>query len=295
MVRSGAIFLLLAAAASGQIRVNFFEGEASLAGRQLQQNNNEPVPAGATVASAQSGRVELFLARNVYFRLGNQSSARVISATEIELTAGAAIFDSVRAATVPPFTIRVRNAAVRINSPGDFNIAFDPPRLAVSQGQADVTMNGQTNTVKAVNSASLGTGSASPPPGDTLLDIWSTNRRILLSSLLSGSAAQPEQPLHGPDNDVTAGSSSSIGALPFSIYPYDYPYSYIPLEPYRPGSQFYGPSSSYWFPYYRYPAPAKPYIHPVPSGIYAGPRFEPAAPDFDGGAGLHIPGPVVGH
>lgn len=292
-MRSAAFLLLLAVAASGQIRLNYFEGEASIAGQPLKQNNNESIPAGATVATAQSGRLELFLAPNVYFRLGNQSSARVISPTEIELTAGAAVFDSVRAGTFSPFTIRVRNAAVRISSPGDFDFSFDPPRLAVSQGQAEVTVNGQTKTVEAVNTASLGTGSASPPAPDTLLDIWSDNRRILLSSLLSGNA-QPEQPLYGPETDVTAGATPSIGVMPFSIYPYDYPYAYEPLWPYRPGSQFFGPSSTYWFPYYRYPAPARPYIHPGP-GIYENPRFEPGVPGFGGGAGLPIPGPVIGH
>jgi hypothetical protein len=300
MVRSGAFFLVLAAAAScpmnAQIRLNFFEGEVSIAGQTLSRNDN-PVIAPGTDVAAKAGRMEIYLAPGEFLRLGNQSAARIVSNDTLELTAGSAILDSVKAGAVAaPVTVRFGNSTVRTTTPGEYQFNFDPPSLRISRGEAEVTAGSRTQTMQASrNLIVLGTGSARPPESDTLLSIWSSNRRVMLSSLLSG-PSQPQQPLYGPDVDVTAGQSASIGLLPLATYS-PYPW-YVPPLPYRPGSQFFGPSTSIWSPYNpytRYPAATRPFIHPEPPPLSARPGFQPA-PVFGGsGAGLHIPGPVIGH
>lgn len=278
-----------------QIRLNYFEGQATTAGRTLQQNDNAPIAPGTDV-STKIGRMEIYLAPGEFLRLGNQSSARIVSNDTLELTAGSAILDSVKAGAAPsPLTIRVRSSMVRTSTPGEYEFTVDPPGLRFSRGQAEVTAGGETKTIEASNNlVGLGTGSGNPPERDTLLSIWSSNRRILLSSLLSGSS-RPQQPLYGPDNDVTTGPSASVGLLPLATYAYP---MYLPLRPYRPGSQFFGPSGSLWYPYYPYthsPALTQPFIHPEPPPLAARPGFR-TAPVFGGsGAGLHIPGPVIGH
>jgi len=295
MVRCGTWLLVFAAAASGQIRLNYFEGEASIAGQTLKQNDTEAIRPRTTV-STQAGRMETCLAPGVFLRLGNQSSARIVSSGTVELTGGSAILDSVEAgAAAAPLTIWIQSAVVRTGTPGEYQFTFDPPGLRFSRGQAEVSAGGETKTIEASgNSITLGTGSANPPEADTLLSIWSANRRILLSSLLSGSS-QPQQPLYGPDNNVAAGQSSGAGLLPFEIESWPW---YVPLWPYRPGSQFFGSSNTIWFPNYpynRYPAPARPFIQAVPPPITARPGIQPV-PGFSGsGTGLYIPGPVIGH
>jgi hypothetical protein len=207
---------------------------------------------------------------------------------------GTAIVDSVQASSqAPTVTIAVRDSAVRIHTPGEYELDFSPPQLKVSRGEAEVVRNGQSTTLRAAEAAwPLVPGAAGQPPAesDTLLDIWSANRRIALSSHLSGSS-QPEQPLAGPDNDVSVPSSVTLGLLPLTGI---YEPLYTPIRPYRPGSQFFGPGYGYWNPYYTYPEPAphpqryRP-IEPLPPS----PGPTPVEPGFVGGT--HVPGPVIGH
>ncbi len=243
-MRFSAIVLFFAVTAFGQ-KLSYFEGDVAVNG-QTQTRNDGAVFAPGTTLSTTGGRIEIQLAPDVYARLGNQSSLRIVSDNALQL-----VIDSVRANSVN-VEMRVGDSVERISKPGEYEFGAEP---------------------------------------DSLLSIWSTNRRIRLFSRLTGST-QPEQPLIGPNTDLTAGISASVGLIPLTGIPQ---LMYQPIRPYRPGSQFFGPSYAYWYPYYSYPPTLRP---PGPQ------RFRPVMPTpsiglrpgvttFNGG--LHIPGPVIGH
>src|SRR5258708_6835363 len=63
---------------AGSTRITFFQGDVSLNGQVLQQNNGELVAVGASLTT-RGGRAEVFLIPDVYLRMGEQSSVRMVS------------------------------------------------------------------------------------------------------------------------------------------------------------------------------------------------------------------------
>jgi hypothetical protein len=282
-MRFGALLFFAAIAAFGQARLNYFEGEVILNGQKLERNDAQAIPPGATLTTTTTGRVEVFLAPDVYLRVGEQASVRIGS--DIELVNGSAVIDSARASdNVSRVTVKVGGASVQFTKPGDYRLDSEPPQLMIYRGAAQVSQNGQiTPAIQSQKALPLGQPGQATPNPDTLLDIWSTNRRIRLSSVSTG-ARPPEQPLTDDHSDVTA-PSSLIGLLPLTGVP---ELMYTPIRPYRPGSPFYGPSSGFLYPYYR---PYQPFSAPYRTPVIR----PPGVPRFPGIGGPHIPGPVIGH
>jgi hypothetical protein len=312
MFSPGAIrFLLLAALTcqavsaqtlAGSTRITFFQGDVSLNGQALQQNNGDLVAPGASLTT-RGGRAEVFLIPDVYLRMGEQSSVRMVSDNpsnlSVELLAGSAVIDSTKAMSSASVTIRVRDSVTRTLAPGDYRFDFDPAQLRVYRGNAEVSANGQTalvNTPKSFPLAGAVAGQTAPAL-DTLLDVWSTNRRIHVSSSMSGTyetgAPRIEEPSVGPD--VTTGPQTSIGYFGLTGIPQ---LMYIPDRPYRQGfgpysyGYGYGYAPGFGYPYFGYSggyrSPLRPLAPYSPLRLSPPTQFVRPAPVFRGGQ-------VIGH
>jgi FecR protein len=253
--------------------INFSEGEVLIDGQPLQRRfgTYASLKAGSDLVT-RSGRAELLLTPNTYFRVGSETAVRMISDnltdTRIELLGGSAMLDSSTAGAKTPVTITLRDAAVRFTAPGKFRLDSDPPQLRVFEGSAEVDENGKTVKVEPEQLLPL---SGAPivkrftEGSDNLLDLWSDERHMLIASNISDSQSYGD-PLTDPDPDPTTLAGN---------YPYP---GYIPLLGYPPlvgatnpglgvgyGTVVYGPYGAYspYSPYGVY-SPYSPY------GVYGG-------------------------
>lgn len=245
--------------------VNYFEGDVILNGERLVRNYGAypRVKEGSDLVT-RSGRAEVLLAPSIYLRIGADSSIRMISDdlsdTHVELTGGSAIIDSTApdSQTTPVTLIFKKDVEVRIAKQGQYRMDSDPPQFRVYQGGAKVTRDGST--------VSLGPSQLFPLDGapvvrkftdgsDNLLDVWSDERHLLISSKIAD-ASTIKDPLLDPDPDPNSvnGLDAYLGYLPLSVQTQSsgglYGYGSTPAIYYNPYSPQYAPYGAYGTPYY---------------------------------------------
>jgi hypothetical protein len=253
--------------------INYSEGEVLINGQPLQRRfgNYTTLKEGSDLVT-RSGRAELLLTPNTYFRVGSESAIRMISDnltdTRVELLGGSAMLDSSGAEAKTPVTVTLRNAAVRFTAPGKFRLDSDPPQLRVFEGRAEVEENGKTVQIEPQQLLPL---SGAPivqrftEGSDNLLDLWSEERHTLIASNISDSQTYGD-PLTDPDPDPTLAGN----------YPYP---AYIPMLGYPPmiGGTYpgVGYGVGYGMPGYGVPGYSpygvySPYSPYGPYGVYGG-------------------------
>ena len=148
--------------------LNYIEGQASIEGQTL-----GPEAVGKTELSpgqsleTQEGKAELLLTPGVFFRLGDNSSATMISPsltdTELRLDKGEAIVEVAELHAENNIVIAEDGAKVRLAKTGLYDFEAEDNIVRVYEGQADVQVNGQNIEVKDKHQLALDTGGAMKP------------------------------------------------------------------------------------------------------------------------------------
>jgi uncharacterized membrane protein YgcG len=148
--------------------LNYVEGQVSIDGEALGPGaiGNTELNAGESLETG-VGKAELLLTPGVFFRLGDNSSAMMISPsltdTEIRLDKGEA---SVEVAELHPennIVIAEDGAKVRLAKTGLYEFDADHDFVRVYQGQANVEVNSQNIGVKNEHQLALNAGSSMKP------------------------------------------------------------------------------------------------------------------------------------
>src|SRR5258705_12749908 len=133
--------------------LNYVEGQASIEGRSLgpEAIGKTELKPGQSLET-QAGKAELLLTPGVFFRLGDNSSATMISPsltdTELRLNKGEATIEVAELHAENNVVIVEDGAKIRLTKTGfyDFDAAHDLVR--VYQGEANVQVNGKDIEVK---------------------------------------------------------------------------------------------------------------------------------------------------
>jgi hypothetical protein len=241
--------------------VNFVEGVVMVDGRPvIQKRGTVNRLNDGSVLMTEAGRAEILLTPDTWLRVGENSSIRLISGdlsdTRVELLAGSVIVDSAKSPPGDFVKILFRDSTVRFLNPGYYRIDADPPQLRVYEGRAQFTRDDQTPVT--VSASQLLPLDGAPivrrftEGSDGLLDLWSAERRSLMSSRV-GINAQLADPFFYQD---MAGLNPNLGYLPYTTAPW------FDLDLYGPYAGY--PVSSFglypfaylsYFPLYRYPSP----------------------------------------
>jgi len=177
--------------------VNYFEGNVFLDGRPLVRKFGTfaRLAPGSTLRT-QSGRAEVLLTPNVYFRMGENSTIRMISDsladTQVELLAGSASVDSANAPAGDFVKMIFRDSTIRILKPGRYRIDAEPAQLRVYEGEADVTRGGSDTKLESSQILPLDGAPVVKrftEGSDGLLDVWSEERSSLIASNMVNSQA----------------------------------------------------------------------------------------------------------
>lgn len=271
--------------------INFYEGDVVLDGHRIDRSlgTYSRLKEGSDLVT-RSGRAEVLLAPNTYLRIGADSAIRMISDnltdTRVELLGGSAVLDSAKAPDGAPVTILFRNSTLRMLKPGQYRIDADPPQLRVFQGEAEVVANGSTSRLGPSQLCPLDGASVVrrfTEGSDNLLDLWSDERRLLISSKMADAQAITD-PLLDPDPNANSGLDAYLGYLPLGAVPY--PTGSLPAYGiYGGGAASYGVYGGLYpaYSFYGYPAlsritpsyrfgtvyPNRPLVIP---GVIPGPR-----------------------
>jgi hypothetical protein len=128
--------------------LNYVEGQASLEGQNLgpEAIGKTELHAGQSLET-QAGKAELLLTPGVFFRLGDSSSATMISPTltntEIRLDKGEATVEVAELHPENNVVIAEDGAKVRLTKTGFYDFDADHSIVRVYQGEANVEVNGQ--------------------------------------------------------------------------------------------------------------------------------------------------------
>ena len=148
--------------------LNYIEGQVSIEGRSLgaQAIGSTELAPGQSLET-QVGKAELLLTPGVFFRLGDNSSAMMISPsltdTEMRLDQGEASVEVAELHGENNIVIAEDGAKVRLSKTGLYGFDADREVVRVYQGQADVEVNGQHIDVKNQRQLALNAGGSMKP------------------------------------------------------------------------------------------------------------------------------------
>ena len=243
--------------------VNFAEGVVLVDGQSVAQKRGTFARLNdGSILMTESGRAEILLTPDTYLRVGENSSVRLISGrlsdTRVEVLAGSAILDSAKSQSGDFVTIVFQNSTIRILKPGTCRIDAEPPQLRVYEGQAEFTRDGESPVTVAASQLLPLDGAPIvrrfTDGSDGLLDLWSAERRSLISSkmVINAQLAEPLLDAGG------GGFDPSLGYMPYATTPWVGPWLGIDNWGYglNPVSSLgiYPFAFLTYFPRYRYPA-----------------------------------------
>ena len=198
--------------------VNYVEGRVSMGGNELDSKSigSAVIEAGQTLDTGE-GKAEVLLTPGVFFRVGNHSAARMLSAgltnTEIELDQGRAFAEV--AEIHPENNLRVREggATIRLEKAGLYEFNRDENLLRVFEGKATVDSEGRHITVKSKHEVTLGDSiklaaqkfDRNSSQGDDLYN-WSSLRSAYLAEANVNEASYYEQYGWGPGGPMWWGA-----------------------------------------------------------------------------------------
>lgn len=146
------VLILLAAAASGAAKttsmtapgtVNYVEGQVALNGQDLSAKSMGSAQLETNqVLDTGNGKAELLLTPGVFFRLGDNSEARMVSPgladTRVELTKGSAVLEVADLFKENDLSVMVNGATTRIEKTGLYDFNAEQGAVSVLDGKATV-------------------------------------------------------------------------------------------------------------------------------------------------------------
>jgi len=148
--------------------LNYVEGQASLEGQNLgpEAIGKTELHAGQSLET-QAGKAELLLTPGAFFRLGDSSSATMISPTltntEIRLDKGEATVEVAELHPENNVVIAEDGAKVRLTKTGFYDFDADHSIVRVYQGEANVEVNGQDIRVEDEHDFAFNPGASMNP------------------------------------------------------------------------------------------------------------------------------------
>jgi len=234
--------------------IHYFEGAVYLGDQFLESHLGTfpSVPVGGELRTAE-GRAEVLLTPGAFLRMGEGSAIRMVANdladTQVELLTGSAMVDSGEPNANTSVTLIYQDWRVHLLQKGVYRIDSDPPRLSVSQGQAEVFAGPGGQPIPVGPGMSLPFGGVLVPerssgePGDALGD-WAHGRDESIAADNAITAQIDEDPASGmPGVDgftyfpFLGVLALGPGASPYSSFnPYQAGFSsiYLPGYTYRP-------------------------------------------------------------
>jgi hypothetical protein len=148
--------------------VNYVEGQASSEGQSLgpEAIGKTELHAGQSLET-QAGKAEVLLTPGVFLRLGDNSSATMISPTltntELRLDKGEATVEIAELHAQNNIVMEEDGAKVRLTKTGFYNFDADHHVARVYQGEANVEVNGQDIKVEKEHQLALNAGASMKP------------------------------------------------------------------------------------------------------------------------------------
>lgn len=125
--------------------VNYVEGQVALNGQSLPaklDHNNSPLLETNQLLDTGQGKVEMLLTPGVYFRLGDNSEARMVSPgladTRVELVKGEAMLEVDQLYKENDLSVLMGNSTTRIDKEGLYDFRTAPAAVRVIDGKATV-------------------------------------------------------------------------------------------------------------------------------------------------------------
>jgi hypothetical protein len=173
--------------------VHYFEGDVSVDGVKLvSQVARFTEMKEQSVLQTGMGRAEILLTPGVLLRVGENTSVKMLDnrllSTRLEFVSGIAMVEAVDSGSSvkdPPVTIVYRDFGVQPVRFGIFEMKSEPGQLRVFKGEAKVTGNSATVSVKDGNlidlTTTMATAKFDAKDGDDLY-LWSRDRSAYLSA-----------------------------------------------------------------------------------------------------------------
>jgi FecR protein len=215
--------------------IQHIEGAVQLDGKAVALPSREkmfsqfPEVKKGSVLSTGEGRAEILLSPGVTLRLGEDAALKMIDSdladTKVEINKGVAVVEVLEILKDNLVTVTVGQSSIQFRRAGTYKIhASEKPELMVYDGQAEITLAGQTKVAKKGNAVSLENVTVArkfdTEKGDALLR-WSMRRSgyMAMANVSAASAAR------------STGAFSDAGRRGFGGWywnPYYSMYTYLP-------------------------------------------------------------------
>jgi hypothetical protein len=142
--------------------VNYVEGQASLDGQPINQNSvgSAVVGAGQQLQTA-NGKVEILLTPGVFFRLGANSTVRMISPTltntTVQLVQGNAMMEVADYEKENHLQVNVAGTDATVKKDGIYEFSANPPMTRVYDGKLELAMGDHTRNLSKGDEVALET------------------------------------------------------------------------------------------------------------------------------------------
>jgi hypothetical protein len=202
--------------------IHYFEGHVYVHDQALEPHPGkfQSLAQGDELRTEQ-GSAEVLLTPGVFLRIGQKSAIRMVgnnlADTRVELLAGSALVGSEEPTANTSATLICRNWKVHFLEQGTYRIDFEPPRLWVHQGKAEVSAEATATPVSVEQGMNLSFAGTLVPessikePADELSD-WSKGRSESISTD-NAIAAQIS------DDPTTFASTSGLGPGTLTYFP----------------------------------------------------------------------------
>jgi hypothetical protein len=204
--------------------INYVEGDAFLGDTPyVMQPSQFGEVKEKMVFRTEEGRAEVLLPPGVFFRMGENTSFRMISNrlvdTRVELLTGSAVIEIDDIDKEAAVTVVCKNATITLAKAGIYRFNAEPALVRVQKGGAEVAINGQTTSVGAGKMMTLGAVASVEKfnSADTdSLDRWSSRRAEVVANANISAAKQAHYGGYG--GGYGSSGAYGIGANPCRGY-----------------------------------------------------------------------------
>jgi hypothetical protein len=233
----------------------FFDGTVYIGDQKLEQKFGRfPEVGEGSELRSEKGRAEVLLTPGTFFRIGENSSLRMVSNrlsdTQVELLSGSGIVEATDGNSAPAVQVIYKDWRVRLAHEGVYRLDSEPAQVTVFKGEVEVGTQESGSAVTVKQGQTMPLAPVLVPESSTAtndaLKTWAMNR----SQVVSSDNATAAGIIDDPDAiDQAAGSLAGFSYFPLTGIP-----GIATTNPY--GVSFWSPfqatMSSIYFPAYSY-------------------------------------------